>query len=432
VTLAPVQPPLEQVDVVVMDVSNSMKARCTFDRDKTREDLSKLVFHTMVDKLLCLEMGHVVGLVAFGKEIESFPVTERFETFHDQLGRLDAVQNATRLFDAIASAADHAASFAAQNPQRVTRETKLRVFALTDGEDNASKLRPYELAQHLRDRNVVLDVFPVACQNRMLQAVCQISGGLSIDVVSTEQGISLFEEEPLLHLPSRSAPDYPTFNGSKESFDAVLAKIPQVAGAHASPATSITTTGTITVAALQAQQQHCTPQNRVHDTVRLAEASPNAAFRRVMKEYQKMESEAEFKPFLCDNDAFQWKVLITGPAGSPYEGANFVLSFHMPANYPFAPPKVRFLTPVYHCNINSSGSICLDILRDSWSPALTASKVTSSILALLESPNPDDPLDSVKATVYREDKAKYMDEARKAAAPFKDLAHVVASYNLAN
>lgn len=61
-------------------------------------------------------------------------------------------------------------------------------------------------------------------------------------------------------------------------------------------------------------------------------------------------------------------------AESPYAGGVFFLTIHFPTDYPFKPPKVNFTTRIYHPNINSNGSICLDILRDQWSPALTVSK----------------------------------------------------------
>ena len=75
---------------------------------------------------------------------------------------------------------------------------------------------------------------------------------------------------------------------------------------------------------------------------------------------------------------FHWQATIMGPGDSPYSGGVFFLAIHFPTDYPFKPPKVNFTTRIYHPNINSNGSICLDILRDQWSPALTISKGTLS------------------------------------------------------
>ncbi|NXG42692.1 UB2D3 enzyme, partial [Psilopogon haemacephalus] len=94
---------------------------------------------------------------------------------------------------------------------------------------------------------------------------------------------------------------------------------------------------------------------------------------------------------------FHWQATIMGPNDSPYQGGVFFLTIHFPTDYPFKPPKVSastspqppsppppltfsflpqvaFTTRIYHPNINSNGSICLDILRSQWSPALTISK----------------------------------------------------------
>ena len=107
------------------------------------------------------------------------------------------------------------------------------------------------------------------------------------------------------------------------------------------------------------------------------------------------------------NDIFDWRATIMGPTGSPYENGVFKLRSNFPADYPFKAPKVVFITKIYHCNINSGGGICLDILKDQWSPALTISKVLLSICSLMDDPNPDDPLVSEIANLLKRDKKEH-------------------------
>uniref|UniRef100_M4D1N8 UBC core domain-containing protein n=1 Tax=Brassica campestris TaxID=3711 RepID=M4D1N8_BRACM len=146
----------------------------------------------------------------------------------------------------------------------------------------------------------------------------------------------------------------------------------------------------------------------------LSNAVLEMASKRILKELKDLQKDP---PTSCSagpaaEDMFHWQATIMGPSDSPYSGGVFLVTIHFPPDYPFKPPKVAFRTKVFHPNINSNGSICLDILKEQWSPALTISKVLLSICSLLTDPNPDDPLVPEIAHMYKTDKNKYESTAR--------------------
>ena len=96
---------------------------------------------------------------------------------------------------------------------------------------------------------------------------------------------------------------------------------------------------------------------------------------------------------------------IRGSSGTPYENGVYEIDITIPPQYPFEPPKMKFITKIWHPNISSqTGAICLDILKDQWSPALTIKTALLSLQALMDSPEPDDPQDAEAAKQYKTDR----------------------------
>eukprot|EP00842_Homolaphlyctis_polyrhiza_P005698 jgi/Hompol1/6129/HPOL_001612-RA len=108
--------------------------------------------------------------------------------------------------------------------------------------------------------------------------------------------------------------------------------------------------------------------------------------------------------------------VIQGLAGSPYEGGLFKLDINIPARFPFEPPCIQFVTPIYHPNIDNHGRICLDILKmppkGTWKPSIHLSGVLNSIRLLLQEPNPDDPLLEDIAGEFKSSYETYYRKAR--------------------
>ncbi|EGW06759.1 Ubiquitin-conjugating enzyme E2 N, partial [Cricetulus griseus] len=112
-----------------------------------------------------------------------------------------------------------------------------------------------------------------------------------------------------------------------------------------------------------------------------------------------------------ESNARYFHVVIAGPQDSPFEGGTFKLELFLPEEYPMAAPKVRFMTKIYHPNVDKLGRICLDILKDKWSPALQIRTVLLSIQALLSAPNPDDPLANDVAEQWKTNEAQAIETA---------------------
>ncbi|KAK7894601.1 Ubiquitin-conjugating enzyme E2 D2 [Exophiala xenobiotica] len=104
-----------------------------------------------------------------------------------------------------------------------------------------------------------------------------------------------------------------------------------------------------------------------------------------------------------------WDLLCTflGPDDTPYEGGIFFTRLAIPEEFPYKPPIVKFLTRVYHPNIDARGRVCADILGSMYSPALGLYRSLISVISILDDPNVDDPLVPEIAQQYRDNREEY-------------------------
>jgi len=350
-----------------------------------------------------LEVAVAVGLVCFGEKIElTFPITQNYDSFSTELGNVEANQSKTRLWEAIQFAAEHIVSFREKPTINLAPLDKLicRVFCLTDGADN-SGVDAFNVYQYLKKHNIILDSIPIGDDSgrAKLNALTTATGGMCFVANTAQEGVSLFEREALLSLHVRA--DFKPFSVSvpDPTALAVLANSIQ--------------TFTTTITRKEEPQSNAVFKSNININTTATARVSSAATTRILKEYRefqeliKSESNPTFQLFVDDNDVSNWKILLRGATGTHYEGGYWIITVAFPSDYPFKPPKVRFATKIYHCNINSDGALCLDILKDQWSPALTINKVMWSIHSLLTDPNPNDPLDAVKAGVYRDNREEY-------------------------
>lgn len=137
---------------------------------------------------------------------------------------------------------------------------------------------------------------------------------------------------------------------------------------------------------------------------------------RIDRELSKIMSNPSSGICVFPTDKYLIEAKITGPTDTPYAEGIFSLEIMIPEKYPFAPPSIKFITKIYHPNIDDNGRICLDLIKmppsGNWKPTIGLEGLLIAIRSLLEFPNPDDPLMADIAEEYKNYKEEFIRKAK--------------------
>ncbi|KIY69582.1 ubiquitin-conjugating enzyme [Cylindrobasidium torrendii FP15055 ss-10] len=152
--------------------------------------------------------------------------------------------------------------------------------------------------------------------------------------------------------------------------------------------------------------------------------------RRQLTELTKRPVEGFSAGLVDDDNLYEWEIMIIGPPDTLYEGGFFKARLTFPPEYPIMPPKLRFITQMWHPNIYADGNVCISILHapgedqygyedagERWMPVHTVESILISVISMLSAdvPNIDSPANVDAAKEVRDDPSGYKKKVRRLA-----------------
>jgi hypothetical protein len=319
----------------------------------TRMAVTKQVFSQFINRLIAYNFPTNVGLITFGTQARiSQKVTDVVENFRQAVDKMKE-DGDTALWDALALAADHLVDTSGPHPH-----IQKRIVCLSDGEDTSSLRRVDDVCRTLLQHKIVVDSVCIGNQdNRALRTISYLTGGYKFAPTSIEEASALCELEPVLSIHERPLVSR-LMTGSGLNFAAVQSS-------------SMAKVDPVTRDEYPARKAH---ENLNDAFIRIGQfertkasslsEQPNVATsllrtRRLLQEIRDVASHhhPSYDVYVSETNMGFWKVVLQGPAGSAYASGAFVLYLDMNEDYPRKAPHGRFVTPIFHPNVNRHGRI---------------------------------------------------------------------------
>lgn len=383
---------------VLLDVSGSMSSQFFQEPDLKRIGAVKSFFEAFAYRTIAYNLEHVVSLFLFDHNVENkCGFTEAIYDFNRMVSQA-APRGSTLMFDAIMYAAAELRAFKLRYPDCI-----LRIIALTDGEDTGSRSSIEETSKELVEQGIIIDSFAVGANCDGLKVVSKATGGKCYLTRNLEESLKLFEQETVLSVRARSKEAESTLGSLSE----------RIAWAKAQPFDLPNNVHSFQVPVGQGGQSAKDMVRKLESAEGSNKVAGNNSLKRLAKEISNYSVNPHpFVAIFPCADMQLWKMLLLGPKDTPYENGLFLLYAQFPADYPFRAPTVRFITRIYHCNMNSQGRICHSIFDRNYSPAVNFRQIIDAVYGLILTPEPEDPLDNVVASFYLSDYQTYLKNAR--------------------
>ncbi|CAG9312007.1 unnamed protein product [Blepharisma stoltei] len=391
----------EEAIAVLFDNSSSMDNQYFGSKDKfKRVDAIKQFFESFSDRTIGYDLKNIVSLYVFNSDVQKISnFTENIITFVNQTKILNP-KGTTKLWDSF-----HIAVNALLPLKQKYPEILLRILCLSDGEDTCSQNKPLETAKLLISNKIIADAVVVGELSNELKALCLATGGYIFLPSSHQEGIKLFESETFLSVKCRENVSSKLELNSQRFEELKVQNFSSKAPIMKKPYQIDLS--------LESSQRTI---DRVSVSCPVWQNTSTASrYKRIMKELHILNENPHKYIFVfpCEQDDTFWNIFIKGPKLTPYQNGTFHLYLRFGKNYPFKCPEIRFITPIYHCNVNENGRICHSILDQFYTVDTHIKQLLSCIYGLLMIPEPLDPLDANKAAVYRDNILNYNERAKE-------------------
>eukprot|EP00484_Ammonia_sp_Unknown_P006020 CAMPEP_0197074974 /NCGR_PEP_ID=MMETSP1384-20130603/211377_1 /TAXON_ID=29189 /ORGANISM="Ammonia sp." /LENGTH=866 /DNA_ID=CAMNT_0042513817 /DNA_START=10 /DNA_END=2611 /DNA_ORIENTATION=+ len=403
--------PLEAI-MVCFDRSGSMSDTCFRDnRGMTRLDVVKEYWEAFLNRSKAYDYANHIGLVLFDSRIEvTCKLSPLYERFSKKINEIQT-RGCTALRDAIQEAAKQLIDWKlADLAQR--KNANLRIIALTDGEDNQSSINDLKLTQILLSANIVCDAILIGNHNYSLHSICSATGGYVFYPHSLRDGLRIFELETFLSttergdIEERKSSVYICNESQLQKWSETALDVCDVDNV---PKGKV-------IENLQQNNKTVDLETKMEKMKKLNDGehahrgwNSKQRTRRVVQEMSNILRDPHpfWDIYVEESNLFFWKLVLCGPIDTPYQGGVYLLYMQFAEEYPEKPPKMRFITPIKHVNVNSYGRICHSVFDRNYQPDTKVRDILDNVFGLLLEPDWDDPLDSVLRQEYADNKHKF-------------------------